>query len=45
MIYFLIGVFICGLVKIYLDNKLSSYENEQLLKNLNRKQKDNDRKK
>jgi len=45
MIYFLTGVFICGLVKIYLDNKLSQYENEQLLKNLNKKLKDNDRKK
>ena len=45
MIYFLIGVFICALVKVYIDNKLSQYENEQLLKNLNKKQKDNDRKK
>jgi hypothetical protein len=45
MIYFLIGVFICALVKVYIDNKLSQYENEQLLENLNKKQKDNDRKK
>jgi hypothetical protein len=42
MIYFLIAVFICGLVKVYIDNKLSQYENEQLLENLNKKQKDND---
>ena len=27
MIYFLIGVFICGVVKVYIDNKLSQYEN------------------
>ena len=45
MIYFLIGVFICALVKVYIDNKLSQYENDQLLENLNKKQKDNDRKK